>query len=193
MVTGENDVEAFVSVAILSTINTITAVLLNNQSVGTSPLSFYDPINNMIYSIAQAKVNSANVHIVHALRTPVSGGRKLFAPNSVDAIDIYDKPLNPDRIGTWSTRNATKFKAITLSEQDFNNINDVGSLRAAAGASGTYSADNVVNLVTGSTFGVFVANGKFGVGRITSTTGPDAFVPGGANDGSLTITFKVEK
>lgn len=194
-VTDQKDKVAAVSitVSLSATINTYTAVLLNNQSDGTSPNAFYDPINNTRFTIAQAKANSANVHIIHALRNADNGGRKLIAPSSADAEAIYGASGSPDRVQTWSVRNATKFKALTLSAAEFDAINSATALTAAAGSSDTYSADNIGSLDVGSTFGALLANGKFVVGRVTAVTGPSVFTPGGTNGGSVTITFKVQK
>jgi hypothetical protein len=195
-VTDQKDKVAAVSitVSLSATINTYTAVLLNNQVDGSTPNAFYDPINNTRFTLAQAKANSANVHIIHALRSAGNGGRKLIAPSSVDAVDIYGADLtNPDRVQTWSVRNATKFKSLTLSAAEFDAINSATALTAAAGSSDTYSADNIGSLDVGSTFGALLANGKFVVGRVTAVTGPSVFTPGGTNGGSVTITFKVQK
>ena len=195
-VTDQKDKVAAVSITISlsATINAYTAVLLNNQSDGSAPNAFYDPINNTRFTIAQAKANSANVHIIHALRNADNGGRKLFAPLSDDAVDIYGASGSPDRVQTWSVRNATKFKVLSLSAADFDAINSATALTDAAGSSDTYSADNIGNLEVGSTFGALLANDKFLIGRVTAVTGPSTFTAGGTgNAGSVTITFKVQR
>jgi len=200
-VTDDKDKVAAVSVTIRVTgpvadINTFTTVLLNNQE-STTASAFYNPIDNVVYnSIAAAKTNSDKVHIIHALRNAANGGRKLIAPNSADATDIYGAdPANPNRIQTWSTRNAPKFKGLTLSATDFDALTTAASVGTAAGTNDTYTLDNIGNLDSGSAFGVYLPNGKFAIGRITAVSGPAVFTPGGgaANAGSITITFKVQK
>jgi hypothetical protein len=195
-VTDEKDKVAAVSVTIRvsSDLNTYTAVLLNNQN-STAQSAFYNPIDNVVYNtLSNAKSNSEKVHIIHALRNEASGGRKLIAPNSADATTIYGAdPTNPDRIQTWSTRNAPKFKALTLTVAEFDALTNSASVATAAGSSDTYNADNIGSLDVNSSFGVYLPNGKFAIGRLSAVTGPAAFTIGGANAGSITVTFKVQK
>lgn len=194
-VTDDKDKVAAVTVTIrtVADINTYSAILLNNQSDGTSPNAFYDPINNEKFTLAQAKARSADVHIIHALRNAGSGGRKLISPSSSDATEIYGDAGNTNNITTWTTRNNTKFKALNLSETEFNNVSTTAAIKAAAGASDSFTADNVGNLEVGSTFAALITNGKFLVGRVTAVNGNSVFTQGANNAGSVTVTFKVEK
>lgn len=176
-----------------STISSYQTVLMNNQE-SSNQKSFYSVTTNQVFQdISSAKTNSSKVDFIHILRNSTNGGRKIVAPNSQDATDIYGNAnANPAAVTTWATRNATKFKSITLTQAEFNAIATPSALTGLVGAASTLTIDNIGSLNSGSAFAFLLANGKRGIAIVSSVTGPDAFASGSNNEGSITLSVKVE-
>jgi hypothetical protein len=168
---------------------------MNNQVVNPGN-AFYSVQEDKNYSLTSAKTNSAKVDFCHALRSSVNGGRVICAPQSDDATAIFDADAaNPDRISTWAIKNATKFKTIAITEAQFTALASATDLAGQTGAANTITETSLKTLNSGTTFAFVLANGKRGIARVTGVTGPAEFTSGAgaANEGSITISVKVEK
>lgn len=178
-----------------STINSYSAKIMNNQVVNPGS-SFYSVQEDKLYNLTTAKANSAKIDFCHALRSSANGGRIICAPLSDDANAIFDADgTNPDRISQWAVKNATKFKSIVLSEAQFTALASAADLTAQTGAANTITDPALTTLDNGTTFAFVLANGKRGIARVTAVTGPAVFTTGAgsANEGSITLSVKVEK
>lgn len=182
-------------------IRTHRTILLTNQNAQTASeqKSFYSVEQNRVYAgLAEAKTNSQNVDFVHVLRNQNSGGRLLTAPNSADATAIYDAdPLNENRISTWATRNATKFKMVLgMDSATFAGINDDTKIlqETESGVDQeTVTGINVGDIIAFRTAG---PTSKRGLARVVAVTGPAVFDPNASttdNAGSITLDIKVQE
>jgi hypothetical protein len=156
-------------------IDTWTAVILGNEN-HTTLGSFYDAEGNVVYTQANAKTNATLVDFVYY--HGVTNGAAMAAPSNTDAEAIFTG------LGTWTTRNATKFKTTTLNQTQFNAITAGSELATqATGATNT----QVTNLAVGQVFAFTTVGGKSGLAYVSQLSGS------ATASGTITITVKVQK
>mgnify|MGYP006266165917 CR=1 FL=1 len=173
-------------------INTYTQVLLNNN-FSTTQSSFYDAVGDNVYqSLSAARSNADKVDFIHHLRNANSGGRQISSPDSDNADAAYgDTDASDDALPNWSTLNETRFKKITLSEADFNAIDNDATIVAETETGVT--ATDATELAPGEVYAFRTDGGKRGIFYIRAVDGPAAFQAGGDNAGSVTIEVKVQQ
>lgn len=167
------------SKVVVDKVVTYSAKLLGGQSNATQG-SFFNSSEGLVYNQANAKTNSGKVDILYFYGA--TNMATIASPDDADAATIYNN--SSTGIQTWTTKNATKFKATTVTATEFDGItakDDSKIVAAAAGAADTKSN----KLASGSVFAFVTAAGKKGLIKVTAVSG--------TQDGSITIDVKVQK
>jgi hypothetical protein len=157
-------------------INTFTMKILGSyqSSYGSS----FASIDGSVYTLAEAKANSAKVDFLYWWGASTSA--TLGAPDDENAADVYDNATNG--IPTWPTKNATRFKSTSTTAAEFDTFTDDSEIVGiATGADQT----RIGSLTSGSVLAFVTASGKYGMIKVTN-------VVAGA-DGSITIDVKVQQ
>lgn len=77
--------------------------------------SFYSTVNKLVYNIANATANQADIDFLFYLG--VTNGPTIASPADADANTVYN-------IGDWTTKNATLFGSTDITADDFNAIEE---------------------------------------------------------------------
>jgi hypothetical protein len=157
------------------TIRTQTTKLLAGQSNNDAGSFYATAGTGTIYKQADAKANSAAVDFLYYYGA--NNQATIAAPNDTDAATVYSNATTG--LQTWATRNATKFKATTLTAADFNNATPATINTAAEGANLAMAK----TLAAGNTYAFITAGGKKGLINVANITGTQA--------GSITINVKI--
>lgn len=155
-------------------INTYSQKILGGQdnTIGSS----FASIDGSIYSLAEAKTNSAKVDWMYY--NGAQNHATLAAPIDPTAAEVFND-LNGNGPASWTVRNATKFKTVTV---DFASVTDDSQIvTAATGATDT----KVINLSVGKVIAFIAANGKMGLIHVDDITG--------FASGTMTISVKVQQ
>lgn len=157
-------------------IKTSTAKLLGaqNHTEGSS----YSTETEGVYKVSEVLANAGKIDFIYYYQT---GGSlaEIFSPKSANAGTLNTiKDMNP--------KNDTRLKKVTLSENDFNNIENDGKIVELAtdfptGADG----ESVKELVVGNVVAFKTDDDRLGLFRVTA-------LEAGAN-GSITIIVKVQE
>ncbi|HPT03091.1 MAG TPA: hypothetical protein PLJ84_10880 [Bacteroidales bacterium] len=180
-ITDKDNNSASVNVVITTTpgagpINTWTQKIIGAQANITG--SSFASINGNVYSLADAKNNSAKIDWVYFYgATNLS---TLACPADPDAQSVYNNTTNG--IQTWTTKNLTLFKKVT-SNIVWSDITD-DSVIVTETASGV-DKTKMSQLATGDILSFIAATGKKGLIKV------DAITTG--NDGMITISVKVQQ
>jgi len=145
--------------------------------------SSFSSSDGNVYSIANAKTNSAKVDLIYS-----NGATYPFALVAPNLPAIGPLPENStNRVETWATINATKLaKLSSVTVAEFDGCTD-DKLIDEKVTSATVSANNVTNLTANNIVGFITAGGKKGLIKVISTDTSSS-----ANQ-SITITVKVQK
>jgi hypothetical protein len=157
-------------------INSFTMKILGSYQSTTG--SSFASIDGSVYTLAEAKANSAKVDFLYWWGATTNA--TIGAPDDVNAANVYNNPTNG--IPTWTTKNPTRFITTTSSAADFDSyVDDTEIIAAATGADqtriGTLAVDDVIAFMT--------ASGKYGMIKVTD-------IVSGA-DGQITIDVKVQQ
>jgi len=182
-VTDSNGGSATVSVTITTTVPTTYGPIfsyptkvLGAQTSATG--SSFASSNGTVYSLADAKINSALIDWVYFYGA--TNFATICAPNDADAAAVFNNATNG--VATWATRNATVFKTAT-GIGNWNSITNDSTILAQTSSGVTGSKVN--NLATGYFLAFITATGKKGLIKVNSLT-PDA-------TGSIDIDVKVQQ
>ena len=153
-------------------IKSYTAVLMGAQNSTTG--SSYATSNNTVYTVSQVLANADKIDMIYFYQ---DGGNlaEIFSPKSTNASTLNTiKDMNPKR--------DTKFKKITMSEADFNAIEDDGKIVEVA----TELTESVVTkLEIGNVVAFVTDDDRLGLFRVSAlTTGAS---------GTVTINVKVQE
>ncbi|NOZ45690.1 MAG: hypothetical protein GXO79_02805 [Chlorobi bacterium] len=155
-------------------INTYTTVLLGadqNANAG----SFYATATNTVYTVSEAMTNQDNVDFIYYYGS--TNGSTVAAPN-----DAGVAQFNVYSLANWTTKNATKFKATSVSTSDFDAMTDDATIVTEADGASETSA---TQLSSGNVFAFVTTAGKKGLVKVGAiTTG---------RDGDITLTVKVQE
>lgn len=173
-------------------IDAFPAVLLGAQA-NTSTGSFLDATTGTTYTIAAAKTNAAKIDMAYLQGSASVGqGAVIGAPTDNSIASVFSSAASG--VQTWSTKNATRFKDTTLSEANFNAINDGSQITAAFVAGTQPDNDGTTNegtksrvnkLTAGKVFAFQTAGGKTGLAYVVSVAAGDA--------GTIRLNIKVIK
>lgn len=177
-VTDEKDEIASksINVSVVSNVETYSAVIMGGQANSTG--SFYETETNTVHTQASAKSNAADVDFVYYYGA--SNFATIAAPDDSDAGTVYNNASTG--LQTWSTRNSTRFRAVTTmtSAQYDAIVTDDQLVAEAAGANLTAAT----NLAIGEIYAFKTDDGRSGLFRV------DGIVP--TDSGSITISVKVQ-
>lgn len=186
-VTDKNDLVANVDVTVTveetgDPIVSYSDKILGSYDNNTNGSSFAS-IDGTVYTMANAKANSNKIDFVYFYGS--SNGATIAAPSDADAATVYDGVTTG--LATWSVRNATKFKATTITATQFDAMtNDLEIIAAVSGATATKANQlqlgSVVAFETASTSANASKKGLFKVTNVAT---------GAA--GSITISVKVQE
>ena len=154
-------------------IDTYTMKILGSYDNLTHGSSFAT-IDGTVYKIADATLNQAKIDFLYWFGASTSA--TLASPADDASPTVYPA------VGTWTTRNDTKFQETTVTAAEFDQINnDAAIIAAATGASeskiGELSVDDVL--------GVIAADGRFALVKVTA-------IEAGAA-GTITLDIKVQQ
>jgi hypothetical protein len=140
--------------------------------------SSFASIDGSVYTLAEAKANSAKVDFLYWWGATTSA--TIGAPDDDNAAVVYNNPTNG--IPTWATKNPTRFTTTTASAADFDSyVDDTEIIAAATGADET----RIGSLTVGDVIAFMTASGKYGMIKVTD-------IAAGA-DGQITIDVKVQE
>jgi hypothetical protein len=157
-------------------INTFTMKILGSyqSAIGSS----FASIDGSVYTLAEAKANSAKVDFLYWWGASTSA--TIGAPDDENASIVFNNPTNG--IPTWAVKNSTRFKTTTVTGSQFDAFtDDSGIVDAAAGADQT----RIPSLVAGNVIGFISTGGKHGLLKVVE------IVDGAA--GQITFDVKVQK
>lgn len=179
-VRDKDDLETteIITITVKSDIQTFTATILGNQHSSTG--SFYNVIDNVVMSQANAKANAAAVDFVYY--HGATNQATIAAPDDAPAGTIYNN--SSTGLQTWSVRNATRFKSTPMTAAQFDNVSTKIEIETAASGSSLSAANmlavgNVFAFITDASHG-----GKSGLAKVIAITGD--------NNTAGTITFDVK-
>jgi hypothetical protein len=149
-----------------------------NSACGSS----FASSDGTVYTIANAKANSAKIDWMYFYGT--SNHATIAAPNDADAATVFNDATNG--LATWTTRNATVFKSVSLGTTAWDDItDDTKIVELATGLSASkinsLAVDNVIAFQTASTSSNASKKGLIKILTISGTSGTDR-----------TITFSVK-
>jgi hypothetical protein len=157
---------------------------------------FYSVRKNKRYSgLEQAKAEAAEIDFMHGLAYEASGGRMLVSPDSPQADSLYGDASDPANVKTWSQRSQVRFKPLTMTEEEFNAIEN--ETRILAETADGLSQQSIRHLRPGSVFAFQLQNGRKGIARVLHVFGNPAYFDAEnlrhANGGSVTLRVKIQK
>ena len=155
-------------------IKAYTAVLMGAQSATTG--SSYATSNNTVYKVTEVLANANIIDMIYYYQDGGSGNlAEIFSPKSSNAGTLNTiKDMNPKR--------DTKFKKVTMTEAEFNAIENDGKIVEVA----TGLTESVVTqLAIGNVVAFVTDDDRLGLFRVSA-------LATGAS-GSITINVKVQK
>ncbi len=180
-VTDANGQTGIVTIVITTTpvngeINTYNMMVMGAQ--GNANGNAFASFNGTLYSLADAKANANKVDWLYY--NDATDFASIASPADAHAAAIFNNATNG--LQTWVVKNATRFKLIT-DAVDFDAItNDAPILvQTASGVTET----RIPSLSAGKLIAFITQAGKSGIIRVESVTG--------ANDGTMTMSVKVQK
>jgi hypothetical protein len=157
-------------------IDSFSMKILGAQDAATG--SSFASIDGSVYSLAEAKANQAKVDWMYYYGATDLAA--LAAPDDAHAALIFTNATNG--LQTWTTKNATRFKAVT-DAITWNAITDDAVIVQQTATGVTES--RITDLATGDYLAFTTASGKKGLIKVESiTTGAT---------GSITISVKVQQ
>jgi hypothetical protein len=147
--------------AAASTINSYTEVLLG--SYGSPTGSSFASVDGTVYSMADAKANSAKVDWLYYYGTGHQA--TLAAPDDALAATVFSNATTG--LAQWATRNATRFTKITTAVV----WADVQSATDIAGIAGTPASTDANELAVNNIVAFKTASNKLGLIKIIAITG----------------------
>ncbi len=162
-------------------INTFVDKVLGSLSHTSSAGSSCASIDGTVYTIADAKTNSAKVDFIYFNGT--SNKKSLAAPNN-SSVGTLGGASSPS---TWATKNATKLGLLSgVTAAQFDASTD-DALITSNVTTAAVSADIISNLAAGNVVGFITAAGKKGLIKVISIDESSD-----ANQ-SIKISIKVQK
>jgi hypothetical protein len=154
-----------------SLVNTYTTKVLGAHE--NSNGSFFASIDGTVYKVADAKTNAAKVDIVYFYGATNKATLASPSDASVEAFTTYG-------VTTWSKRNKTLVKEVTLTAAEFDALT-----YATMDKVGTATTTLVNNLAKDKYVAFKSESGQFGVIKITNITE--------GTTGTIELTIKVQK
>jgi hypothetical protein len=180
-VTDKSGQYAEVSLTITTTsaagpINSFGMKILGAQSATAG--SSFASIDGSVYTLAEAKANQAKVDLMYYYGD--TDFATIAAPDDAHALTVFTNAVNG--LGTWTTKNDTRFKLVT-NAINWDAITDDAVIVQETASGVTES--RITNLISGKYLAFITASGKKGMIKIESiTTG---------QTGSVTISVKVQQ
>ncbi len=163
------------TVANAGDINTFSMKIMGAQASTTG--SSFASIDGSVYDLTLAKLNAAKVDWMYYYGA--TNLATIAAPSDPSATEVFTGTNGP---GSWSVRNATKFKDVSTTV-DFASVTDDSKIILAATGS---TVTLIPQLSAGKVLAFIAANGKMGLIKVETITG-------NSNTGSMTISVKVQK
>ena len=134
--------------------------LVHTSTAGSSCAS----IDGTVYSIADAKTNSAKIDFIYS-----DGATYPYMISAPDFSAIQSYPTgSPNAISSWTTKNATKLAKLSVTVTQFDAC-DNDELITTAVTDAAVTADHVDNLAANDVVGFITAGGKRGLIKVIST------------------------
>ncbi len=156
---------------------------------------FYSVRKNKRYSgLQEAKAAAQDIDFMHGLGYEKAGGRMLVSPDSPQADSLYGASSSEANVKTWSQRSQVRFKALSMSQEEFDAIEN--ETRILAETETGVIHQSIRHLKPGSIFAFQLPDGRKGIARILHVFGNPAYFDGNlshANGGSVTMRVKVQK
>jgi hypothetical protein len=146
------------------------------STTGSSFASF----DGTIYTLDQAKINSNKVDFLYFYGA--TNLATLAAPDDADAATVF---TGPNGLASWAVKNATRFKATSMTVSDFNAIQTSAQLAAAATLPTQPNQSKANNLAVGNVLAFKTVGEKFGLILIDAINGAN-------NAGTIEITVKIQ-
>lgn len=119
--------------------------------------SFYSTMNEMVYGIADATANQADIDFLFYLGA--TNGSTIASPADADANTVY-------AIDGWTTKNETMFATTTMTAEEFDAIVDVYEFPEFTG-----DMSGVNQLVAGNVISFKTVNDKLGLIKVNQING----------------------
>jgi hypothetical protein len=159
--------------------------LQGNVDIG----QFMDLNTNTVYSVPDAKINSAEIDL-GVFRSASSSGINLFAPSYENAAQFIYNAANwgDDKMGSWPARNQTELREVSgsnLTINEFNEIVDGQDIISVFDQSGT-SFDDLTQVADGKIIAFKTADSsKYGLILVKSIVS--------SSSGNIVFDYKIQQ
>lgn len=166
--------------AVFEEVRSFDHVILYAQNHLGTPKCFFSLTNDSTYTLEEAFQNQGDMDIVYFYgedeNTIASPGASIESTVFAGYADQY-------KLDKWTLLNTTRFKPVSLSQQDFESIKTDSSLIALYGAGD--GKRKAKNLQAGDAHSFKTESGKTGVFRVNHISGTD--------QGEVDISIKLQK
>lgn len=197
LTSGKGNITKSFSIAVAAAVQVDT----HNPTLGNqkdSAPKFWSAVNKTTYQLSDVKADPSLASKIDFGYCSRVAANLIISPASQDAEDIYSTQWSAadEKITTWNKRNATKFKATTLTQTQFEAATDATSIAALIASTKNTAGEPDLDKVPATNASVYLfktEGGKYGLINVLSATGEVTGNPPAAIAGDVQLVVKYQK